>query len=163
MVDMGWNVWARENRRVKEEYMNRTPPTGGSGVTQDKPWWGIKEYSEALKHQNTFYTEVVKCGDALPQPSVTYKWTDKIGEITDTLELSTPGIKEMIELLNSINKQPIQILPEPLKYEPGWKDRCDELEEQVTNLQEWCQELVSEIEVLKREKLDKYSKETILC
>lgn len=56
-------------------------------------------------------------------------------------------------------QQPVQIFPE-IKYEPGWKDRVDDLEEQCQNLREWCQELMQEIEELKREKRERTDRPT---
>lgn len=84
---------------------------------------------------NVFYTEVVKCSDVPGR--ITPLW-----------------VHEWIE----IPSQPVQILPEPLKYESGWKEEVADLVEQVHNLLEWCQELTQEIETLKREKLDRFSK-----
>lgn len=81
--------------------MNRTPPTGGSGVTATKRiQYNINVGSgvSLLEQQNTFYKEVVQ--------------------------------------------------------NPVFTDE----QEAIENLRQWCAELESEIEALKREKLDKYSK-----
>lgn len=59
-----------------------------------------------------------------------------------------------------IGMRPVQHfvpISQELKLEPGWKDEIADLTEQVFSLKEWVRELMTEIEALKRDKVDRYN------